>query len=387
MKRVNILLTAILFLLLATNISWSQSGGPSGEADDVSVHTTTGLRFVGRLISEDDDKLTLQTRSGEIDIPRRIISRIDRAKEDRRPASERIAATEVPPGQEAEFLQKAGEAFKANEHETVVSICKGLRARSSDLEAEQRETMHKLASASYFTLKDWRATALHMRFASKTVESDIDRQRLEAIAEAVEASNMPDVGGKAVATFDELKQVAMKWKADQIVKQSIDYMLGQRDLHRQESLAKALEVAKQTLAGVEVYVPGYSLEQWPQVVKATADFMLTAVERAVPRMEDEREELVRTYVVAIGSPRHAASRNELVIAYLTKRIASASTLENLTWLEETHEDVPELYNKETAGNLAKKVEELRFYHKEPINASRFRIQIKGLEIKPMQIGG
>ena len=378
MTRATILI-AILFFLCFSGTAWSQTP----KEGEVVVHTTTGLRFVGTLISEDGEKISLQTRSGAVEIPRSLVKRIDRPNEDRRPASERIAAQEVPAGQEVEFLLKADEAYKAGDFQTVVAISKGLQPRIAALNPSQREANFKLAAGAYFELKDWRATAVSLRFAARALESDIDRQRLDAIAEAIEAANMPDVGGQTVENIEQLKAAAMKWKAEQCLKQACDYMINQKELHRQEALEKALDVARQTLGRAEAFVPGFSIERWNDVLKASAGYMLAAVERAIPRLEEDRNELVRTYMGAVASVRHAATRNELVISYLSRRSAASGTLSNLEWMEKNSE-TKELYEKDKATALGKQVEDFRFYHSDPINA---RVKIKGLEIKPMSIGG
>lgn len=378
MKRV-IILTVILFSFFVGTAATAQQP----QEGEVIVHTTTGMRFVGKLLKEDGEKLSLQTRSGTVDIPRSVIDRIERPEADTRPASERIAAQEIPAGEEVAFLEKADEAFKEGKFETVVAICKGLQPQISALAAAQRESMHKMAAAAYFEFKDWKATVVSLRFAARAVEADMDRRRLDAVAEALEASTMPDVAGQTVQNFEQLKTAAMKWKAEQYLNQAIQFMHSQKELHRQEALSNSLDVARKTLGNSEAFVPGFSIERWSDVVKATADYMIEAVERVVPRLTEEREELVRTYVGAISSMRHAAARNELVVAYLSKRSASAGVLVNLQWMEE-NSGVKDIYKKDKAAALEKKIEDLRFYHRDPPNN---RIRLKGLEIKPMSIGG
>ena len=195
LKRARMLLSMGLLVFIslslvtgppATADPGSEESRPAADTEDV-IRTTAGTVFRGKVITQDGEKVVIETKSGKVTIPRAVIKELRLAKVDYRSASEKIERVEIPEDQARGFLEKAEEHFKKGEMEQTAAICEGLMALGGRvLSAQQRESTGKMMARAYFELKDWQASARGLRRAAVSIEGETDRKRLMAVAEALE---------------------------------------------------------------------------------------------------------------------------------------------------------------------------------------------------------
>lgn len=365
----------------------------AGDEDDY-VRTTTGIVFRGRITEETGDKVVIQTSSGPVTIPRAIIEELRKACVDYRTPSERIEAVEIPEGKEAEYLAKAKASLKAGQYEETAGVCKGLMDSkiTSRLTPEQRDTVGKIVAEAYFELKDWKAASQGLIYASRAIAGEVDRERMKAMAEALAANEPSSIGGQTVESFTQAMSSAMKWKADQIFSEAKTFVADTKETHREDIVKRALKAADMKLGKAEAFVPGYSLEKWPQVCKTMAVQMVDTVEQATVVCEKERAEMTRVYWQKVINRRVAMAWNERCIAYLKLRQASHGCLENVQYIEDHHplkmafDDGQWKGFKERRGKLAQKVESLKYYAKNAKDPRNRDIRIKDKRIAPAKLG-
>jgi len=368
------------------------TGAESPRGDDY-IRTTTGIVFEGRITEETADKVTIQTSSGPVSIPRSIIEELRKADVDYRTPSQRIEAVEIPAGKEAEYVARAKAQLKEGKYEETAGVCKGLMdlAVTAKLTNEQRDTVGKVAAEAYFELKDWKAAAGGLVYASRAVDSEVDRDRIRAMAEALEQNEPPGIGGRTVESFTQAMSAAMDWKAAAIFEETKAFVADVKETHRDEIVKRALKAADQKLAQAESFVPGYSVQKWPHVCKAMAVQMVGTVEQATVVCEQEREEMTRVYWQKVISRRVAAAWNERCIAYLKLRQASEGCLENVQYIEDNQplkmafDDGEWKGFKEKRGKLTGKVEELKYYARNAKDVKNRDIHIKGKRIAPPKL--
>jgi hypothetical protein len=360
------------------------------------VRTTKGLVYRGKITEDKPDKVVILTHSGPITIPRQIIAEVRKAGVDYRSANEKIEAVEIPEGKEAAFLARATKLVGDGKHAEAAAICKGLRAISpSRLTARQRETVGQTLGQAFFNLQDWPAAASGLNYAARAVTNEMDRQRIRAMAQALKANKPPTIGGQTVDGFAQAMHAAMKWKADQIYDEAAKIVNDFRQVHQRDPLDRILQAADARLTQAEVFVPGYSIQRWPEVCRTMTTQMVGTVEKAAGKCTGERKELIRLYWQRTLTVKRAKSWNEAVDNYLKRRQAAGDCLANVTHIEQNHplkmaykdNEFKQFTEKRT--NLAKTVEDLRYYDqdaKAPGRRNPITIRTKGKRIAPAIIG-
>lgn len=372
---------------------------PAVRADDGNqedyIRTTTGTEFRGRITEETGEKVTIRTQSGPVSIPRSVIAELRKAGVDYRPPSERVAAVEIPEGEEAKYLERARASLKEGKYEDTVGVCKGLMAcKAGRLAADERDTVGKTVAQAYFELKDWKAAAGGLRYAARSIPADneVDRKRVEAMAEALEKSEPPSIAGETAENFAQAMSLAMRWKADQIFDDVKTYVVDNKDLQLREVLERTLKTGKENLARSEPYVPGYSVEKWPEVCKTVVTVMLDTVQKATVECTEEREWLERYCWQKTVSVKYAVAWNDRCYPYLRLRNAAENCLENVGFIDETEPlkkaCSDEEYKKlgEARTNLAKTLEDLKTYSANVKLPNGRELQTKGKTIQPTRIG-
>lgn len=387
-----VIVTTLLLTLSATELCAQDK---KADEQDI-VRTTKGLVYRGKITEEKPDKVVILTRSGPVTIPRQIIAEVRKTGVDYRAANEKIEAVEIPEGKEKAFLEKARKLVGDGKHAEAVAICKGLRAISPGrLTAQQRETVGKTLAQALFDLGDWPAAASGLNYAARAVTGDMDRQRIRAMAQALLANKPPTIGGQTADGFAQAMQAAMKWKADQLYDEAAKIVGDFKQVHQREPLEQILKTADARLTQAEVFVPGYSIQRWPEICRAMATRMLGTVEKAAGKCTEARKEFTRLYWQKVLTPQRAKAWNKDVNAYLKLRQAADNCLVNVTYIEENH-PLKMAYKgdefkqfTEKRKRLAETVEGLRYYDqdaKAPGRRGQITIRLKGKRIAPATVG-
>ena len=379
----------VLVLLSLTAVSpaiadpGSEESQPAAVAEDV-IHTTTGTVFQGKIIKQDGEKVVIETKSGPVTIPRTIIKELRLGSVDYRPASEKIQPVEIPEDQAAAFLKKAEEHFKNGEMRQTAAICEGLMVLGGKvLEAEQRESMGKMLAGAYFELKDWPAAASGLRRAAVSISGETDRERLLAVAEALENHKPGSIGGQTVEKFAQAQLAAMKWKADQVFDAANKFVEEAKEIDRSSNVDRALEIAQIRLAKSEIYVPGYSIQRQPELVKTMVGRMISAVQKAKIRCTEQQKGLKRTYVGNVDRKR-AEEWNKQCQDYLDIIEGTRTCLNHVKQLGEKYQ-IKDLYNADEHKKLGEEMYQLQYYDAD-IQAGNRTIRLKGKKIALIKFG-
>ena len=368
----------------ATADPGSEESKPAEVTEDV-IRTTAGTVFRGKVITQDGEKVVIETKSGQVTIPRAIIKELRLGNVDYRPASEKIKPVEIPADQAPGFLKKAEEHFKKGEMEQTAAICEGLMVLGGKvLSAQQRESAGKMMAGAYFELKDWQASARGLRRAAVSIGEETDRKRLMAVAEALEEHKPPSIGGQTVEGFAQAQQAAMKWKADRIFDNANEFVAEAKELHRRSSVERALEVAQIHLSKSEIYVPGYSIQRQPELIRTMAGRMISAVQKARVRCVEDRKVLKRSYVGSVVDRKHAEAWNKQCLDYLDIIDGARTCLNNVKHLGQTY-PIKDLYKADEHKKLGEEIYKLQFYDSD-IQAGKRTIKLKGKKIALIKFG-
>jgi hypothetical protein len=369
----------------------SSAGAATAEKVDHDdyIRTTAGVVFRGKITQEDGDKVTIQTRSGPVTVPRSVIDVLRKGDVDYRPASQRIRAVEIPEGQEAAFLLEATKAFREGGYEKTIGVCKALMEakHTSKLSDEQRDATGRIAAGAYFELEDWPAASDGLSYAARAVASEVDRRRIQAMAEALASNEPPNIGGQTVENFSQAMSAAMRWKGDRIFEQTREYVESQRDMEREDGVKRTLRIADERLGQTETFVPGYSIERWPEVCRAMVTKMIAGIERATAQCEEDRSNMIRYYWQKV-LPTKAAAWNEKCVEYLSRRQAAEDCLANVEYVEANH-PLKNAYKDDEykalaaqRDKLAKQLEDLKYYNEDATGYRNKKIKLKGKRIVP-----
>jgi len=356
---------------------------PAAVAEDV-IRTTAGTVFRGKIIKQDGEKVVIETKSGQVTIPRTIIKELRLGKVDYRPASEKIKPVEIPEDQAAGFLKKAEEHFKKGEMQQTAAICEGLIVLGGKaLSAEQRESTGKMLAEAYFELKDWPAAARGLRRAAVSISGETDRKRLLAVAEALEKHKPGSIGDQTVERFAQAQQAAMKWKANRVFDAANKFVEEAKEINRRSNVDRALEIAQIRLAKSEIYVPGYSIQRQPELVKTMVGRMISAVRKAKIRCTEQRKGLKRTHVGNVDRKR-AEAWNKQCRAYLDIIEGTRTCLNHIKQLGEKYQ-IKDLYKADEHKKLGEEMYKLQYYDSD-IQAGRRTIKLKGKKIALIKFG-
>jgi hypothetical protein len=358
------------------------------------VKTTTDLVFHGKIIEETPEQVVVLTKTGAVPIPRAIIKEVHKQGVDTRPASEKIVAVEIPAGQEAAFVDKAKALSVGGKHAEAAAICKALMEAGPTkvLTDAQRDSVGRVAAVAYYELKDWPAAATAVKYSAQVTKEEVGRNRLMAIAEALENNTPPRIGDETADHFDQAVTLAMKWKAERFFKEAFDYALSLREYHRQEIIDRALDGAAVRLNKAEPYVPGISVTRQPEILRAMVTDMLAAVDKAVAKCTTDRAEMIRVYAQRTASADIARAWNVRIGDYLTLRQAAEDCLINIATmganrpLKAAYKDEEYKQLEEQTKKLAAAIEALKFYDADAADLRGNPIRIKGKMITLIRIG-
>jgi len=349
-----------------------------------TVRTTQDTIFSGKIIQQDGEQVIIETKSGEITIPRSIIKEIRLDSMDYRSASEKIEETKIEIDKIPLFLNKIEEHFKNGEMEETVSIYKGLSALGNALSDKQRGSIGNIAARAYFELDDWPASAEAIRRVAILIKEDVDKKRLLAVAEALEENKSPSIGSQTIDGFDHAIKSAMKWKADKIFDKAFSFVQDAKEINRRSNVDQALNIANIHLSEAEMYVPGYSFQRKQEFVKEMVDRMISSVQKAKIICTEDRKDLKRNYVGGVTDRKHAEAWNKQCQVYLDIIDASRSCLNNIKQLGQEN-SIEELYDTAEHEKLVKEIQELQFYDSD-IQAGQRAIKVNGKKISLMKIG-
>lgn len=397
MKALPIRLLPLLVLIVAlsgrTALAQTDSK-PAADTDDY-VKTTTGLVFHGKIVDETPEQVVVLTKTGSVPIPRAIIQEVHKAGTDIRTPNEKIPAVTIPEGQEAAMAEKAKALVTEGKFEEAAGVCKGLMepGPTKAMNDAQRDGVGRLTGMAFFELKDWPAAAAGLRYSARAIKEDLNRDRMLAMAEALEAAQPPTIGGETAGNFDQAMSLAMKWKAEKIFIEARDWALNIKDWNREEAVKRALQGADARLGKSEAYIPGYSIQKWPEVCRAMVTEMLATVETATAKCTTARSEMIRFYWQWTVSVEIGRAWAEKVNEYLAVIQASEDCLANVTMIDTDHplkaaykdEEYKQL--TEQRKKLAETLEGLKFYDQDAKNPKNQPIFIKGRRIAPPRVGG
>ncbi|MBN2582126.1 MAG: hypothetical protein JXL80_03595 [Planctomycetes bacterium] len=382
---------ALLVAALPANEALAQSQSDdsrTSEANEDTVKTKMGTTFRGKIVSEDGEKIVIETRSGPVTIPRAVVQEVRKAEIDYRSASEKIEAPEIRPEDAPKHIEEARKLAGKGEMTRAAALCEGLlNLPGGTLSNEQRETIGKTMAEAYFELKDWPAAARGLRKAAVAINVETDRDRLLAVAEAFEAHKPPTIGGQTVENFSQAQQAAMKWKAGEIFNYAKQYVDEMGEINRRSNVDRALEVAQIRLAKSETYMPGYSIIRSPELVKVMVERLMDAVGKAEKQLVERRKELMRGYVGHVTSRKYAEAWNKDCYVYLDIIDGAAGCLNNVTYLGERFSETKDLYDTKAHEEHKKTVYGLQFYDEDIIMSGGRKIALKGNKIAPAKIGG
>ena len=380
----SLLISLFSITVCAANAEPPSETSASAAATEDVIRTTAGTVFRGKVVKQDGEKVVMETKSGQVTIPRAIIKELRLGSVDYRPASEKIKPVEIPKDQAPGFLKKAEEHFKKGEMEQTAAICEGLMALGGKaLSARQRESVGKMMAGAYFELKDWPASARGLRRAAVSISEETDRKRLLAVAEALERHKPGSIGGQTVEGFAQAQQAAMKWKADRVFDDANSFVEEAKEIHRRSVVDRTLEVAQLRLSKAEIYVPGYSMQRQPELVKTLVGRMLSAVKRANAVCVERRKELKRTYIANVDR-KHAEAWNKQCVAYLAIIDGARACLNNVKYLSQKYQ-IKDLYNPSEHKKLGDEAYQLQYYDTN-IQTSRRTIKLKGKKIALIKFG-
>lgn len=412
MRAVLILATALcgalLFAATMPGIALAQENGPppaqspaaekTAQTPDDSetadyVRTTTGLVFHGKIVEETPEKVVVRTKSGLVPIPRAVIAEVHKAGVDYRSPSEKIQAVPIPAGEEAAYLDKAKGKLKEGSNQEAAAICKGLMALPvAKLTDEQRDAIGKVAAQAMFDLKDWPASADALRYGARAAATPMDRERLQAMADALMANEPPRIGDQTAENFNQAMLLAMKWQADRIYEDAKVLVSEPKEIQREEGIKRILSGTRTRLAKTEAFVPGYSIQRWPGLCRILATVMVGQVEKAVEVCTEERKDMLRIYWQKAVSKKYGLAWNAKVAEYHKTRLAAIDCLGNIDYIEE-NEPLKEAYEeaefkafKEQRTKLVKDLEELEYYNEDAKGYRNQPIHTKGKKIEPVKFG-
>ena len=358
------------------------------------VKTTTGLVFPGKIVEDTPEQVVVLTKTGTVPIPRAIIKEVHKAGVDTRPASEKISAATIPEGQEAAFAEKAKALAGEHKYTEAAALCKALMedGPTRALSEAQRDGVGRVASLAFFELKDWPASAQGLKYSARTVKEEVHRDRLLAMAEALEANQPPTIGEQAAGNFDEAMSLAMKWKADRIFKDALEYALNVKDFNRKEAVDRAIQGASIRLAKAEAYVPGTSVMRWPEICRALVTSMTGMVERAITKCTHARTEMTRLFWQRAASVNIGLEWNAKTTVYLGLRQAAVDCLSLVVAIDAQH-PLKAAYKDEEYkqfGEQLKKLDSelsgLQFYDADAQDPSGRVIRSKGKRIELVKFG-
>jgi len=379
-------LAALLTASLPATRVRAQTAESVAEAVEDSVRTKAGTTFHGKIVSEDGEKVVIETRSGRVEIPRVVVEEIRKAGIDYRAASEKIDVPQIRPEEAPEYVKKARTHADKGEMKQAAAICEGLLGLpGGTLSSDQRVQVGTTMGEAYFELKDWPAAARGMRKATVAVTVETDRDRMLAVAEALEAHQVPSIGGQSVENFAQAQQAAMKWKAGEIFNYAKQYVDETKEINRRSSIERAMEVSRIRLARSETYVPGYSIVRAPDLAKAMVDRLMDAVGKAQAHLVERRKELVRGYVGGVTTRERAELWNKDCQIYLDILEGAAGCLNNVRYLGEQYPDAG-FFDAKAHEQQKQTVYDLQFYEND-ISIGGRRIELKGKKIALMKIGG
>jgi len=380
-----LLISLFSITVCAANAEPAPEQSKSAAAKEDVIRTTAGTVFRGKVVKQDGEKVVIETKSGQVTIPRAIIKELRLGNVDYRLASAKIKPVEIPKDQAPGFLKKAEGHFKKGEMEQTAAICEGLMALGGKaLSAQQRESAGKMLAGAYFELKDWPASARGLRRAAVSIGEETDRKRLLAVAEALEGHKPGSIGGRTVEGFAQAQQAAMKWKADRVFDDANRFIEEAKEINRRSSIERALEVAQIRLAKAEIYVPGYSIQRQPELVKTLVGRMFSAVRKARVGCVENRKVLKRSYVESVVDRKNAEAWNKQCLTYLNTIDKARTCLNNIKHLGQAY-PIKDLYKADDHKKLGEEIYKLQFYDSN-VQAGRRTIKLKDKKIALIKFG-
>jgi len=331
-----------------------------------TVITKSQQTFVGTIVEETAEAITLQTASGKVTIPKLAIAAIQR---DTKPQQEKpkIVPAKILPAKAPEAFQEAKAAISASEWVKAGSLLAGLlRLPPAVFPQENRLAATAALATCYVQIKDLEGAAKVFKQRAALVVSESDKKRLLATAEALQEAQTPlgvDPAWQFVQSYDDAIAAAMKWKADQLLAKAKEIGEKAQGLNNWLTMKRVADKALAQLAEADLYSPGFSVLHKEEVLAALADNAIAGAEKAVKICTEERKFNVTPYYInSAASLQHARLYNEYAVRYLERRKAAEDALKNLERLAQEYE-VPPLYQKRTEKikALLAQLDELRYH--------------------------
>jgi hypothetical protein len=326
-----------------------------------TIVTTSRRTFTGKVLEEAPDKVVIRTDSGNVTVPRAIITVLDKGRAAGPAAA--ILPDKVAPADAANAFEEAKAALAKANWVRAGCLLEGLLELAPMYFPQENRLAATAALATcYLQVKDAAGAGRAFRRRAELVAADSDKRRLLATAEAIGKSGGPAIGGKPITTYDEAIAAAMDWKAAQLVAEAREAAAKAAALNDPEKIEAAGRRCLDRLGEADTYVPGTSAARRKEVFAALADNVFQAARRGVEKCTADRKDLSRYWQTSAADVKYAVIYNGQVSRYLGLRQAAEDGLKNFRAVSAKFQ-VPELYTereKDCAALLAQ-LEELQYH--------------------------
>ena len=336
----------------------------AADASADRITTTSGQTFIGKILEETDQSVVIQTMSGKVTVPREAINILEK---EGAPAAPKIVPTVVKPAKAGEAFREAEAAVAAGDWVHAGNLLEGLlNLDAGSFPQENRLEATAALVTCYLGIGDARGAAVTLRLRANLVALETDKKRLLALAEALEASGMPAIGGIPVGRYEEAIEAGTAWKAQQILDLAKQVGASATGLDTMDRLDRSAWAALGKLDEADLYVPGFAKAHRAEVLASLADNILEAARRAVKICTEERKDLSRFADTSVYGIKTAMEWNAKASVYLARRQAAEDGLNNLPPFSGKYE-VPEILKDRGTEiqDLLAKLDDLKYHEQRP----------------------
>jgi len=335
-------------------------------ASGATIVTKSRQTFVGSIVEETPQAVTIATASGKVTIPVTSILSITR---DAAPAKKekKIVAEKIRPSKAQEAFEKAKGAIAAGDWVKGGSLLAGLlKLPTTVFPHEKRLSATAALATCHLQIQDTEGAAKVFKRRAALVASESDKKRLLATAEGLEEANTvtgPSKQWQFVQTYDQAIAAGTQWKAEQLLAKAKETGEKAESLNKWTTLNRVATKIMDNLNEAELYVPGFAQAHKEEALSTICENIMQAAEKAVKICTEERKFNISPYYEhSAASIAHARIYNEHVKGYLENRKAAEDALKNLERLAKEFE-VADLQSKrqEKITERLTQLEELRYH--------------------------
>ncbi|HUU11061.1 MAG TPA: hypothetical protein VM431_11070 [Phycisphaerae bacterium] len=341
-----------------------------------TIITSSNQTFEGTITEETPQHVVIKTASGTVTIPRVAIAAITKAAAASAP---KIVPETLKPADAPKAFAEAKAAVTKGDWIKAGSLLAGLlELPPGSFPHENRVAATAALVTCHLQVKDAKGAAKAFTQRASLLVIEGDKRRLLAAAEALEkADTMMGIviEGKPVQTYDEAINLAMGWKAKQLLDEAKDMGAKATDLNDPKKLDAVGKRILAKLDEADLYSPGFSVAHRKEAMASVADNILVAAQKAIETCTVQRVTNISRYWKTSAAGAQAATRyNNYATQYLGRRQAAEDGLKNLkAWVDTV--GAPELYTERAAAiaPLMLQLDELQYHIMLPGMLQRLRI--------------